>query len=105
MASAPFARLESKSTAAVFAHLSNAQAEAITQYATVINIPVIFDAGYIGAMGDRLESAQPQCLARSTDVADLAHGCTITIGAGSYVVAGLQPDGTGITTVILERSA
>lgn len=80
-------------------------AAATTRFGEVVQFQVIFDNGYGGALGDRLESAQPQAVARSTDVADLTHGSACSINGTDYVVAGLQPDGTGMTTLILELSA
>ena len=83
-----------------------AQAQAVTRHGEVVTLQVIFDNGYTAALGAGLmESSQPQALARSADVADLAHGCAFGVSGVDYFVAGLQPDGTGMTTVILERAA
>lgn len=82
------------------------QAQAVTRYSEVVTFPVIFDnassqAG-IGLLG--MAGTQPVALARSADVVDVAVGCAITINAVDYTVAELQPDGTGITTLTLERA-
>lgn len=100
----PFAAIEARTIRAVFRHVANAQASATTRFGEVVQFPVIFDNAYVGALGDRLESAQPQAQARSADVADLAHGSACSISGVDYLVAGLQPDGTGMTTLILELS-
>lgn len=101
----PFAAIEARTAAAVLRHASNAQATATTRHGEVVSFAVIFDNAYAGLLGDRLEGAQPQAVARSADVADLTHGSACTINGTDYVVAGLQPDGTGMTTLILELSA
>ncbi len=80
------------------------QATATTRHGEVVQFPVIFDNGYAGALGDRLESALPQAVASSADVTDITHGSACTVGGVDYVVTGLQPDGTGMTTLILELS-
>lgn len=103
---APFATLEARSTAAVFRHLANAQAQAITRYSEVVAFPVIFDnassqAG-IGLLG--MTGTQPVAMAKTANVVDVAVGCAITISGTDYKVAELQPDGTGMTTLTLERA-
>lgn len=80
------------------------QAQAITRFGEVVQIPVIFDNGYVGALGDRMESAQPQVQAATAAVADLAHGCLLTINGVDYLLANAQPDGTGMSTLFLELS-
>lgn len=80
-------------------------ATATTRFGEVVQFQVIFDNAYTAGLVDRFESAQPQALARSADVADLAHGCAFSVGGADYLVAGLQPDGTGMTTVLLELAS
>jgi hypothetical protein len=41
---------------------------------------------------------------RSTDVPGAAQGDAVTVGATAYAVRGVQPDGTGMTLLLLERS-
>jgi len=38
----------------------------------------------------------------SADVATVSQGDTITISATGYTVAGIRPDGTGVTVIILD---
>ncbi len=53
------------------------------------------------------EGTRPQILAKDTDLAAApatVHGVTLAVaGAGSFKVQELQPDGTGMTTVFLEK--
>lgn len=99
---APFAILEARSTAAVFRHIPNAQAQAVTRYGEAVSFPVIFDNGYTGLLGDRMASAQPQAQASTEAVADLAQECLIAIKGLDYRVVSIQPDGTGMSTLLLE---
>jgi len=48
-----------------------------------------------------VESTEPTLLARTADVSSLAHGDTLTISAVNYTVRGIQPDGTGMTQIML----
>lgn len=40
--------------------------------------------------------------ARSSDLSSVGQGSTITIDSSSYVVTDIQPDGTGMSMVMLE---
>jgi hypothetical protein len=68
-------------------------------------VTVIFDAAFSEAspMGVGIESSRPMITARSCDVEDLAHGDTISIRDTNYSVVGIQPDGTGMTQIILSE--
>jgi hypothetical protein len=48
-----------------------------------------------------VESTEPTLLARTADVSGLAHGDSLTISSTSYTVRGIQPDGTGMTQIML----
>lgn len=81
-------------------------------------MPVIFDRAHIEAMGGTISGTGPIALARSADVAalQLAEGGTLRVpsagqaswgsqnffGGGPFTVRDLQPDGTGLTLLILE---
>lgn len=65
-------------------------------------VPVIFDAAYQGALGGFAESTGPQCTAKSADVATAVQGSTLVIAGITYKVTELQPNGTGITILMLE---
>ena len=68
-------------------------------------IRVIFDRQSsdmtIGGMG--IESAKPQATCRDVDIAGVTHGCKLTIGGQDWSITDIQPDGTGITVLILTR--
>jgi hypothetical protein len=63
----------------------------------------IFDNDFLAVDLDEseVESTEPTLLARTADVSSLAHGDTLTISAVSYTVRGIQPDGTGMTQIML----
>ena len=52
-----------------------------------------------------MASTQPSALVRSADVADVSVGGSLDVNGATYVVAELQPDGTGMTTLLLEKAA
>lgn len=86
-----------------------------------------------GLFGIEVESASPQIIAKDSDIPNIAHGSRIVVGKGSsiaddsfqdsadtmfvntdngqfdksgqmeYKVIGIQPDGTGLTTLILSK--
>ena len=65
----------------------------------------IFDNGYAGNLGDPVvEGTNPTLAARTSDLANVDKGDTVTVASTSYKVARLEPDGTGMTTVILKRA-
>lgn len=77
-------------------------------------ISVLFDTPYrgIGIESGEVESSSPAATAKSSDVATLgiAHGTEIGISGtpggeydGDYTVIGMEPDGQGMTKLILER--
>lgn len=64
----------------------------------------IFDnANYEAEGGEiKIQGTQPQIVCRSSDVPLPAYGEAVTIGSNSYTIVGIHPDGTGITTLILD---
>lgn len=77
-----------------------------SQTATVsgVDVVVLFDNGYMGALNGFVESSGPNCMARSSDVSSVAQGSTITIASVAYKVTNVQPDGFGCTTLYLEKA-
>jgi hypothetical protein len=75
-------------------------AEQATVGGTVIS--VIFDDEYGEALG--VSGTSPAIWCKSSDVAAVAVGAAVTVGGGSYTVAGIEPDGTGVTVLRLQRS-
>jgi len=56
------------------------------------------DAGFAG-----IQSAQPVFLCRTVDVASAAHGQTLVVASVNYKIVGVEPDGTGMTLLKLEK--
>lgn len=82
----------------------NGFAEAVT-YQGTSEIAVIFDNAFaqIDLGGSGVESTRPACLARAADVPNVAHGHTLKRGATTYHVVEVQPDGTGMVLLVLEK--
>jgi hypothetical protein len=59
------------------------------------------EAGY-----SSIDSSDPQIMLKSSDVEDnnMADGDTISISGESFLIHSKQPDGTGVTTLILKKS-
>jgi hypothetical protein len=62
----------------------------------------IFDAGYFEPLGE-VEGVQPRFTLPTSSASSAAHGQALVIGSTTYKVRGVQPDGTGVTTLILEQ--
>jgi hypothetical protein len=62
----------------------------------------IFDNVYFEAMGD-VQSASPVFTLPTASASSAAHGQSLVIGATTYKVRGVEPDGTGITVLRLEK--
>jgi microcystin-dependent protein len=56
------------------------------------------------AYAEDLEIAgtRPQLRCRTSDVTTAGYGTSVVVATESYLVRGIQPDGTGMTTLILE---
>lgn len=93
-----FARLENQTASAVIRRLANAQA----YRAGGTGFAVVFENGYQDVIG--MESSAPSVLALSCDVHGLAEGDPLQVDDGDWRVVGIQPDGTGMTLLVLERA-
>jgi CTP:molybdopterin cytidylyltransferase MocA len=74
------------------------------------SVPVIFDKAYIDAMpgySGGISGSQPRCLMKASDVQAhaVARDTAIVIAGVTYYVQDLQPDGTGLTTLVLSEEA
>lgn len=77
------------------------------QYATLpggARVAVIFDNGYTQGLSGMVETSSPSCQAATADVLTLEQGSSISIDSVSYLVAQVHPDGTGVTTLVLEMA-
>lgn len=60
----------------------------------------IFDNGAASVLG--MIGSDPRFTGPSRDLSDLAYGVCVTIAGTTYTVREIKPDGTGITTLMLE---
>ena len=106
---APFAALEARVNSAVFKRLANADA-----YLDWEPVSGIFDnASALGSVGPYgMASFAPIFTLASASVPPNAIGLKLVIGedtettdAVTYTIVGTEPDGTGITRLILELAA
>lgn len=66
-------------------------------------ITVIFDRAQIAAMGGDISGTMPVALAQTADAAAFtAHTTHLTIRSIPYTVRDIQPDGTGLSVLVLE---
>lgn len=99
-----FAAIEARSAAAVMRRLANAQAEVLAPSdAAGRSFPVVFDAQYATAL--EVESAGPAALAIDPDLEALSinRDASLRIRGAVYAVRGREPDGTGMTRLLLRR--
>lgn len=68
----------------------------------VLTIPVVFNAAYADPLG--MAGNQPRATCLSSLIAAMTVGAAVSINAVNYTVTGIEPDGTGITTLILRRA-
>lgn len=61
----------------------------------------IFESQFVEFGG--VETYAPTFLCRTADLTDVAHDAQLRIESVDYKVKGNQPDGTGMTLLILER--
>jgi hypothetical protein len=63
----------------------------------------IFDDGFIDSADDGIavESTAPQVQVKTTDVAAASLGDNITVDGTVYKIIGKQPDGTGMSLILL----
>lgn len=61
----------------------------------------IFENRYVESLG-AVAAAQPTYTLPTADAAAAAQGSALVIGATSYTVRNIQPDGTGVTTLELQ---
>ena len=96
--SAPFERLEQRLNSAVITHLSNA-----TATLNGVEVAGIFDNAYhAGDIGIGMASTQPAFTTLTAHVTGEAVGQLLVIHGTSYYVAAHEPDGTGMSLLLLE---
>ena len=79
------------------------------QLATVggASVAVIFDnASSLGSVGPYgMASTQPSITLPTAQVPATPVGTTVVVGGGTYLVAAHEPDGTGVSRLLLESAA
>lgn len=60
------------------------------------------DSGFVEVNG--VEDMHPLLHCRTADVSTLAHGDSGTVVGVAYSIVGIQPDGTGMTVLLLEAA-
>lgn len=61
----------------------------------------IFDNAYMDALG--LATTEPRFTLRSTDATTTTTASLLVVNGATYRVRSVQPDGTGVTVLALER--
>lgn len=61
----------------------------------------IFDNGFASAFG--MDGGQPSLMVKSTDAAGTVRGHVAVVAAVNYTVQGIEPDGIGMTRLLLEK--
>jgi hypothetical protein len=78
------------------------------QTATVggASVSAIFDSGYaLGSVGPiGMASSQPMLTLATANVPANPVGTAVVVGAVSYTIGALEPDGTGISRLMLEAA-
>lgn len=100
---APFAAAQARANDAVLARLSNAQADFGSGA-----VNCLFDNAYVradvGPLG--MDSTGPAITDVATsDVPASPRGKSVTVDGVAYKIAGHEPDGTGLSVVLLEKAA
>lgn len=67
-----------------------------------VTVNVIFDNQYASPFD--ISASRPSCIGKSADLDSLLFGAEIVIGGVDYVVRSVEPDGTGMTRLMLEKA-
>lgn len=73
---------------------------AVTATLGASTFSVIFDRAHLESLG--ISTTQPVLVAKTSDVSSATRGTSITVNGTAYTVMDNQPDGTGMSTLILE---
>lgn len=64
----------------------------------------IFERQYAGIGDVAVESTSPALTCRTSDVESLSRGDTVTVEGSEFTIRSIQPDGMGVTILILEAA-
>ncbi len=68
-----------------------------------VALTALFDDEYATAL-DAVAGSAPVLMVQTSDVPAVALGAAVLLDSTSYTVIGIQPDGTGITRLVLEAA-
>lgn len=94
---APFAAIETATAANAVAALAN-----VSAVVDGVAVNGIFDNAYGDAFG--MAGTVPVLSIASDEVPLVAYGDAVVIGADTYTITKVEPDGTGMTRLILQES-
>lgn len=97
-----FAAIEARANTAIFSRLANTTATVGGNSMRGI-FDTAFSLGSVGPFG--IASSQPRLTLPTASLPADPVGQACTVGAASYLVAEHQPDGTGISVLLLEVAA
>lgn len=95
---APFAAIETATAANAVAALAN-----VTATVDGVTVNGIHDNAFLESMGITAGTG-PVLLCAAADITSAAQGDTAVIAAVSYTITSLEPDGTGMTLLRLNRA-
>lgn len=93
---APFAALEARANSAVLSTLANAVA-----VVGGVEVSVIFERPYSGPFGGQVDGVAPECVGPTSALGSLQRDDAIAIGGAEYRVVTAEPDGSGMTRLVL----
>tara|TARA_R100001443_G_scaffold84007_1_gene90743 strand:+ start:41 stop:349 length:309 start_codon:yes stop_codon:yes gene_type:complete len=85
---------------------SHGSSATITINGSGSSINVILNKEYFAidpGFGTEVEGTQPVATGRSSDMTNVEIGDTIQISSITYNIVSVQPDGTGVTALVLEQ--
>lgn len=68
-----------------------------------ITVNGLLDLAYIEPLGNTVEGRAPIFTCAEADIPAVAHGDTLDAAGRNYKVVGVEPDGTGVVVLRLER--
>lgn len=96
----PFAAFERQADEAVIRHLTNAVASVGGREGVL----VIFDDAHGNPLDGLMEASTPELRGLTAALGAIHHGVSVVVeGRGTFTVAEHQPDGAGMTRLLLER--
>ena len=93
--------MRDRANSAVFRRLSNASASLAG-----VQVRGIFESGFaLGDVGVGMAAAQPVFTLATASITGEAVGQSLVVGGNTYTIAAHEPDGTGVSRLLLEVRA